>query len=348
VVVAGGYGSRWLNRASLFVVASAPGRRRHNFDMSSTPLPHGLGAYFRAAEPTRICAKRLIFRVWTLDTSAPGFVRSAAWELARLYVGLTQAWTHPAAKIADELPTQDSKRKGDFGELVAGALFRQRLGLEIPFQKLELMRPAPNATVQGPDVRALTLSRGKPPKPVLVEAKFRTRISPKEVLGEIRESLERIDQEYVIASWRAAVRLMELHPQSHKQFALSAAQFLAQLSATPGTYPEHDKHAVIISERASLTPEKIEEHWGTSPPVSELHVVEVPQAEELIESLHSIARTMTYGDVASAAPHFASEAKHTPGFSAPVISDEAVKGAPAIRWRNGPRSSRGGLALVPC
>jgi hypothetical protein len=155
------------------------------------------------------------------------------------------------------------------------------------------------------------------------------------VLDELRESLERIDQDYIVSAWCAAFRIMRLHPASEKQFALSAAELLAQLSAPSGTYPEHDKQAVIISARSSLAVAKIEEHWGDPPPVTELHVVAVHRLEEVIELLYTHAGKMTYGDVASAAPHVVTGARHTPGLSAPVISDEAVK---ALRLSDGETS----------
>ena len=283
----------------------------------------------------RICAGRLAYTTWTLDTAAPGFGRAAVQELARYYVGLTDAWEHPDATIAVELPVQDTRRKGDFGELITACLFSHRLGHEVPFQKLEFMRPVRTATVQGPDIRALTLGREPTPEPVLVECKLRPVISPKAVLDELRESLERIDQDYIVSAWRAAFRVMRLHPASEKQFALSAAELLAQLSAPSGTYPEHDKQAVIVSARSSLTAAKIEEHWGYHPPVSELHIVAVHRLEEVIELLYTHAGKMTYGDVASAAPHLVPGARHTPGLSAPVISDEAVT---ALRLSDGETS----------
>ena len=257
--------------------------------MSSNPSSTGLGAYFRHIGTERICGGRLSYTTWTLDIAAPGFGRAAVQELARYYVGLTDAWEHPDATIAVELPVQDSTRKGDFGELITACLFSHRLGYEVPFQKLEFMRPVRTATVQGPDVRALTLGREPAPEPVLVECKLRPVISPKAVLDDLRESLERIDQDYIVSAWRAAFRVMRLHPASEKQFALSAAELLAQLTATPGTYPEHDQQAVIVSERSSLTVAKIEEHWGDHPPVSELHVVAVRRLEEAIELLYAHA-----------------------------------------------------------
>ena len=61
-------------------------------------------------------------------------------------------------------------------------------------------------------------------------------------------ALGRIDEDYIVSAWRAAFRLMDLDPWRRKHFALSAAELLAQLSAVPGTYPEHDKQAVIITE----------------------------------------------------------------------------------------------------
>ena len=278
---------------------------------------------------------RLSYTTWTVDITAPGFGRAAVQELARYYVGLTGAWEHPDATMAVELPVQDTRRKGDFGELITACLFSHRLGHEVPFQKLEFMRPARTATVQSPDVRALTLGREPTPEPVLVECKLRPVISPKAVLDELRESLDRIDEDYIVSAWRAAFRIMRLHPASEKQFALSAAELLAQLSATPGTYPEHDKQAVIVSARSSLTVAKIEEYWGDHPPVTELHVVAVHRLEEVIESLYTHASKMTYGDVAFAAPHLVPGARHTPGVSAPVISDEAVK---ALRLSDGEAS----------
>jgi hypothetical protein len=94
----------------------------------------------------RICAGRLSYTTWTLDIAAPGFGRAAVQELARYYVGLTDAWEHPDATIAVELPVQDTRRKGDFGELITACLFSHRLGHEVPFQKLEFMRPVRTAT----------------------------------------------------------------------------------------------------------------------------------------------------------------------------------------------------------
>jgi hypothetical protein len=114
----------------------------------------GLGAFFRHIGTKRICAGRLSYTAWTLQVSAPGFERAATAQLAQAYVGLTGSWVHPHAAIAVELPTQDTTRKGDFGELIAAALFSHRLGYDVPFQKLELMRPVATATVHGPDIMA--------------------------------------------------------------------------------------------------------------------------------------------------------------------------------------------------
>jgi superfamily II DNA/RNA helicase len=318
-----------------FKSARASPEWRHTFGVPSNLSAIGLGAYFRRVTTERICAGRLSYTTWKLDIGAPGFERSATQELARYYVGLTQSWTHPDATIAVELPTQDTTRKGDFGELITACLFSHRLGYEVPFQKLEFMRPARTATVHGPDVSALTLGRKSTPEPALVESKVRPVISPKAILDEIKDSAGRKDQEYIVSAWRSAVRIMLLHPASAKHFALSAAELLAQLSATPGTYPEHDQQAVIITERPTLKVAKIEEHWGDQPPVSELHVVAVHQLEKLIEFLYTHASKLSYGDVASAAPHLVNEATHTPGLSAPVISDEAVK---ALRLSDGETS----------
>ena len=307
----------------------------HTLYVSANLSPTGLGAYFRHIGTKRICARRLFYTMWTLDIKAPGFGRASVAELARYYVGLTQAWTHRDAAIRVELPTHDSTRKGDFGELITASLFGQRLGFDVPFQKLEFMRPVRSATVQGPDTMALTLDHARKPEPVLVETKVRPTISPKQLLDQIRASFGRIDEDYIVSAWRAAFRLMDLHPARRKHFALSAAELLAQLSAVPGTYPEHDKQAVIITERPTLTVAKVEECWVDQPPVTELHLVVIPRVEEVIGSLYTHAAKLTYGDVASGAPHLVTGPTHTPGLAAPVISDEAVE---ALRLSGGETS----------
>lgn len=319
--------------------ALASAEWRHTLYVASNASSTGLGGYFRHTGTKRICAGRLSYTTWALDIKAPGFGRTAVTELARYYVGLTQTWTHRDAAIRVELPTHDSTRKGDFGELVTASLFGRRLGFEVPFQKLEFMRPVRSATVQGPDTMALTLDHARTPEPVLVETKVRPTISPKQLLDQIRTSLKRIDEDYIVSAWRAAFRLMDLDPARRKHFALSAAELLAQLSAAPGTYPEHDKQAVIITERPSLAVAKIEECWCDQPPVTELHLVAVPRLEEVIGLLYTHAGKLTYGDVASGAPHLVDGAKHTPGREAPVISDEAVEALRLPKASRTPRAS---------
>ena len=228
-----------------------------------------------------------------------------------------------------------SSETRDFGELITASLFGRRLGFDVPFQKLEFMRPVRSATVQGPDTMALTLDHARKPEPALVETKVRPTISPKQLLDQIRTSFGRIDEDYIVSAWRAAFRLMDLHPARRKHFALSAAELLAQLSAVPGTYPEHDKQAVIITERPTLTVAKVEECWGDQPPVTELHLVVIPRIEEVIGLLYTHASKLTYGDVASGAPHLVTGPAHTPGLAAPVISDEAVE---ALRLSDGETS----------
>jgi hypothetical protein len=82
-----------------------------------------LGRISAISGTKRICARRLSYTTWTLDIKAPGFGRATVAELARYYVGLTQAWTHKDAAIRVEPPARDSTRKGDFGEL-SPRLFR--------------------------------------------------------------------------------------------------------------------------------------------------------------------------------------------------------------------------------
>jgi DEAD/DEAH box helicase len=142
----------------------------------------------------------------------------------------------------------------------------------------------------------------------------------------------RIDEDYIVSAWRAAFRLMHPHPARRKHFALSAAELLAQLSAVPGTYPEHDKQAVIITERPTLTVAKVEECWGDQPPVTELHLVAICRLEEVTGLLYTHAAKLTDGDVASGAPNLLDDATHTPAREAPVISDDAVE---ALRLSEG-------------
>src|SRR5580700_8894009 len=94
-----GSGPRAVHRCQLCAVTSSG--REHPlsgitiFDVSSNPSSTGLGAYFRRIRTERICADRLAYTTWTLDSAVPGFGRAAAQELARYYVGLTDAWEHP-------------------------------------------------------------------------------------------------------------------------------------------------------------------------------------------------------------------------------------------------------------
>ena len=103
--------------------------------VSSSPSSSGIGAYFRHLERDRVCAGRLVYTRWTLDVGAPGLRDALVRRVAHAYVGLTQAWTHPHAMLAVELPTHDSIRKADFGEVITSSLFSYRLGLEVPIRE---------------------------------------------------------------------------------------------------------------------------------------------------------------------------------------------------------------------
>ena len=92
---------------------------------------------------------------------------------------------------------------------------------------------------------------------------------------------------------------------------------------------------MIVTEGPTLTVAKVEECWGDQPPVTELHLVAIPRLEEVIGLLYTDAAELTYGDVASGAPHLVTGPAHTPGLAAPVISDEAVK---ALRLSDGETS----------
>ena len=72
--------------------------------------------------------------------------------------------------------------------------------------------------------------------------------------------------------------------------------------------------------------------------MTELHLVVIPRLEEVIGLLYTHAAKLTYGDVASGAPHLVDGAKHTPGREAPVISDEAIE---ALRLSEGEPNAAG-------
>ena len=287
-------------------------------------MTYGFGAALRFQRKASAADGRVQIYRWRLDMAAVPSCDLAR-HIGAAYVNAKSRWSHPGADTLLRLPPQGTTtRKGDFGEIIAATLYTQRLGRYVPFQKLEL-KPVAGATLQGADVLGLTLVDPDDPGPVLTEVKTRPTISPGEVLKEIATSIARTTEDYLVSAWAAGVSLMESHPDDQKAYALSAAQHLARLVDPTGSYPPHDRHAVVVTATDNLTVGKVNQYWGSDPPVSELHVIVVDDLVNTMNSLYDAAGRLTYGDLASAAPHLLGERAHLPGLSAPVSSTAAAE-----------------------
>ncbi|MBU1495172.1 MAG: DEAD/DEAH box helicase [Actinobacteria bacterium] len=288
----------------------------------------GSALRFRSQEPA--CNDRLTIFRWTLDANSVGLGLLAA-ELGRAYVSDQQIWRHPDAVVAPRLPDghHPTVRMGDLGELVGAALYRTRLGVEVPFLKIE-SKPVGSATGQGPDVLAVSLASVDEVRPVSVEVKARAGQGPGEILGAIGRSFETIDEGYLRSAWAAGVQLMSAHPDHQRAFALMAAQALARLVDPERTHPPHEAHAVAVVDRDNLTVKKAKEHWGLLPPVSELHVVEVLGLVGLRDELYETASRLTYGQLAAEAPTLLGAGSYTPGIAAPISSRDPGRQPPPV------------------
>ncbi|HET7690749.1 MAG TPA: DEAD/DEAH box helicase [Nocardioidaceae bacterium] len=294
---------------------------------SSSPMATAsqLAAYFQLAADLRVAEGRIHLCRWTMDPSVPGFVDTVARRLGEAYVSPMQRLQHPDWPLKPRLPSAEgTTRKGDLGEVLAATLFSRRMGRTVPFEKVA-SKPVAGATQHGPDILALTLEHGDPPVPVVVEVKTRPKISPKKDLVTIQSSLASVDDDYLLSAWMAAVGLMESHPEFEKQYALSAAQHLAQLVSRGGEFPPHERQAVIITDVNTLSVQKVEEHWGHAPPVTTLHIIELGDIEKAIDNAYTAAEKLSYSDLASNAPPSRSGGAMIPGVSAPVSSTEAKR-----------------------
>jgi hypothetical protein len=289
-------------------------------DRAGAPL---VASYLRGGRPREVLGGRLKVTEWTFAVDAPGFVEAAAALVAAAYVSARAAWDYPEAPLAHRLPKQGTtSRKGDFGEIVAGVIYSQRLSRPVPFQRLE-NKPVQGASVQGADLLALTLDYGEQPKPTITEVKYRTKIQPASDLEDLTNSLRNVDDDYLISAWGAGVHLMGTHPDYRKSFALSAAQQLGRLTLQDEPLPRHDRQAVIVTGSGRFTDAKLKEHWGNSPPVSELHVVIISDLEEVTDRVFAAAAILDYADTQSGVPALLTERQHLPGISAPISSTEA-------------------------
>jgi superfamily II DNA/RNA helicase len=300
-----------------------------------------LGAYFSSGIRRTACDGRVEFYLWRLDPAAPGFTRTVARRLGEAYVLPAERLRFPKAPLTPKLPAREkTTRKGDLGEVLAGALFSRRIGRAVPFEKLSA-KPVAGATLHGPDLFALSLAHGDPPRPTVVEVKVRPTISPAKDLGMIKSSLKKANDDYLLSAWVAGVQQMGSHPEDSKIYALSAAQSLAGLTQPTGEFPPHERQAVIVADRNNIKGSQIETAWEDDPPVTVLHVITLGDVEAVIDDVFDEAAGLTYGDLASGVPQPPDGQRHTPGVTAPLSSSDAM--AMIERVRDGTMTGLGAL-----
>jgi hypothetical protein len=134
-----------------------------------------------------------------------------------------------------------------------------------------------------------------------VEAKSRILGQPSAVLPAIAESVSVITDDYLVSAWAAGAELMLMHPDHKRNFALSAAQHLGRLIDRDAAIPDHLRHAVAVVGTDKLTKEKVEKYWPGAPPVTELHVIEVPDLKTVRDQLFDAASSLTYDDLTGGA-----------------------------------------------
>lgn len=259
------------------------------------------GALLRAAAaPEAACDGQLTVHRWTLNV-APADIPALAVEVGRSYVNEAARLAYPKARVRDVVPTADSVRKGDFGEMVAMGIYSTRMGRTVPYTKLQLTKTVANATTQGPDTVCLTISQGEDVEPVVVEAKCRPIGRPSDVLAPIEASSTVVTEEYLAQAWASGVQLMLAHPDHARHFALSAAQHLGRLIDPDAPLPPHLRHAVAVVGEDRLPKTKIEERWTGAPYVTELHIVTVPDPDDTRNRIFDAAAALTYADLTGGA-----------------------------------------------
>ena len=257
--------------------------------------------HLRLRDVSDQCEGTLRVTRWDFD-AAVGDVRGLAVEVGRNYVTPQAALQFPRALVGPRVPTLARYIAGDFGEILSRAVYSARMGMDVPFNKLQTMRPAGNVTVQGPDILCLTLAPGgREPEPVTVEAKTRMSGKPSEILPAIGSGTRVQDEAYLVGAWAQAAESMLAHPDHDRQFALSAALHLGRLTDPKATLPPHAAHAVAIVGKDLITSAALKKYWGDAPPVSALHIVTVPNLEQLRSDVFSFARGLTFGDLSAGA-----------------------------------------------
>lgn len=278
---------------------------------------------------TALIDSRLLATRWHLDLDR---VRDDELlrDLASAYVTPMQARAHPDAGVSPVLPTSPTVRLGDFGELLAAALYRERLGVEVPFNKLDL-KPVADATVQGSDVLAVGLEPDEI-TPTLVEVKARTSKLTGSLLNEIGAGLGRADDAVLTSAWRKGVDLMRAHPDHQRMYALAAAHLLGRLTNPDGDYPTHRRHAVVVVPGGKTRVSTIERAWADRLPVEQLHIIDVPDLGERVADLYERAARLSYRDLDPAANE-SSSGSLPAGAAAPVAASAARSTPPAVAGR---------------
>ncbi len=275
------------------------------------------GVYLRRKGSFGACDGNLRVQLWHLAVETSGVIADLAMGLAAAHVPSQAPLAHPKARIADRLAPKGATRTGDFGEFLAAVLYADRFGEIVPFQKLST-KPVAGATQQGADVLALSPLPADMPRAGAIEIKVRAAISPKALLEDIANSVRRVDPDYLVGAWNAAVNAMEAHPDHAQSFALAAAISLAQLDRPSQPGPDHEHHAVIITESATLHAATINQYWGSHPPVSELQLIEVPALVGFIDKVYEAAAELSYSNTVGSAPAYLAGLGVTPGVAAAV------------------------------
>lgn len=273
----------------------------------------------QAAATESACDRQLTIYRWTLSVS-PSDIPALARDVGRVYITEAARLLFPNAEVRDAVPTADTVRKGDLGEIVAMGIYSTRMGRTVPYTKLQLAKNVANATAQGPDTVCLTITQGEDLEPVSVEAKCRPIGRPSNVLAPIEESSKVVTSDYLAQAWASGVQLMLGHPDHARHFAFSAAQHLGRLIDPKAPLPPHLRHGVAVVGEDRLSTQQIEDRWQGAPHVTELHVVTVPDLVNTMNRIFDAAAALTYQDLTGgAAPLIAPRAK--PGISGLVSRD---------------------------
>lgn len=254
----------------------------------------------QSAAPEKACDGQLTIHRWTLRVGH-GDVAALARDVGRAYITEAARLRFPNAEIRDVVPTSDTVRKGDLGEMVAMGVYSTRMGRTVPYTKLQLAKTVANATAQGPDTVCLTITPGEDPEPVSVEAKCRPIGRPSDILAPIEASSKVVTSEYLAQAWAAGVQLMLSHPDHERHFAFSAALHLGRLIDPKAPLPPHLHHAVAVVGEDRTSTVQIEDRWQDAPHVTELHIVTVPDLVNTMNRIFDAAAALTYRDLTGGA-----------------------------------------------